>query len=376
MTDDLSKISISEELDAPQGSIGDTYSVHNKIKMNRTETISTADDEINITEPSSASHPVYPYNNSEQTMSGHVRELDDTPGAERIFEMHKSGTFYEIHPDGTRVLRVYGDNFEIALSDNNLVVGGNLNITVQGDANILTKGNVKQKVGGNYELTVHGNMQTRVRGTRMDYTKGDTTIQTNSNMEIRTEGTRLDYTKGNMTVQTKSTFERRVDGDTLEYTKGTVDMQSGDDMFVRSEAMFQVYSQDLLSCKTNADMYWEARDQILGAASAFAIDSSGDFSCHSSGTIKIISDQNVWIDGAQVRLGESGDGTTPVDINIDEIEDKDPEDKDPTGGLTVEKSVTYPSSDIIKTLSLNDHGVLSLLDGDDTTYPKDRTKID
>lgn len=30
---------------------------------------------------------------------GHIEEWDDTPGAERLYRQHKSGTFEEIHPD-------------------------------------------------------------------------------------------------------------------------------------------------------------------------------------------------------------------------------------------------------------------------------------
>ena len=46
--------------------------------------------------------PKYPYNNVMETESGHVKEYDDTPGHERITERHKSGTNYEITPNGCR----------------------------------------------------------------------------------------------------------------------------------------------------------------------------------------------------------------------------------------------------------------------------------
>ena len=195
--EEQNKIRIDKVMDSPQAGHGASYTKQNEIKSQRLDVISTADDNLNITEPSSPSHGEYIYNRAEQTQSGHLREMDDTPGAERIMEMHKSGTFYEIHPDGTRVLRVYGDNFEIALSDNNLVVGGNLNITVQGDANILTKGNVKQKIGGNYDLTVHGNMTTRVEGTRLDYTT--------ANLYMRSEGSTTCFAEGKYHISTNST---------------------------------------------------------------------------------------------------------------------------------------------------------------------------
>ena len=55
----------------------------------------------------------YPYNHVKETESGHIVEFDDTPFAERIYEKHKSGTFYEIDADGNKVTRIVGDKYEI-----------------------------------------------------------------------------------------------------------------------------------------------------------------------------------------------------------------------------------------------------------------------
>ena len=48
--------------------------------------------------PDSPAAPVYPFNKVTQTESGHVFEVDDTMGAERISTYHRSGTFQEITP--------------------------------------------------------------------------------------------------------------------------------------------------------------------------------------------------------------------------------------------------------------------------------------
>jgi len=61
-------------------------------------------------EPASKYATVPPYNRVTQTLS-HVFEMDDTPGAERIQLNHKSNTFFEIAPDGSKVTKVQGDNF-------------------------------------------------------------------------------------------------------------------------------------------------------------------------------------------------------------------------------------------------------------------------
>ena len=46
----------------------------------------------------------YPTNKVYQTETGHYKEYDDTPGAERIKESHKSGTFYEMDKDGNMTI--------------------------------------------------------------------------------------------------------------------------------------------------------------------------------------------------------------------------------------------------------------------------------
>ena len=38
----------------------------------------------------------YPYNRTYETESGHIVEFDDTPFAERIYEKHRTGTFYAV----------------------------------------------------------------------------------------------------------------------------------------------------------------------------------------------------------------------------------------------------------------------------------------
>ena len=53
--------------------------------------------------PKKRREPEYPYNHVRETESGHIQEFDDTPFAERIYEKHKSGTFYEIDADGNKV---------------------------------------------------------------------------------------------------------------------------------------------------------------------------------------------------------------------------------------------------------------------------------
>jgi hypothetical protein len=61
------------------------------------------------------------------TRSGHLVELDDTPGSERVQVYHKSGSYLEILPDGTIVTKSVKDYVQLA--------AGNMTIFNVGDEN-------------------------------------------------------------------------------------------------------------------------------------------------------------------------------------------------------------------------------------------------
>lgn len=96
--------------------------------------------------------------------AGHFIEMDDTEGAERINIQHKNGSFITIHADKSIVIRGQNGIQLITYANNELFVGGNINITVIGDANISTNGDanidtlgdVNWKVGGDFNLDVAG----------------------------------------------------------------------------------------------------------------------------------------------------------------------------------------------------------------------------
>lgn len=91
-------------------------------------------------EPKSPYGSKYPFNNVWQTSSGHVFEVDDTAGAERIRNYHTSGTYEEIGPDGTTVQKIVGDDYSIVVKDKTAYIQGKMNIVVIGDANISVDG--------------------------------------------------------------------------------------------------------------------------------------------------------------------------------------------------------------------------------------------
>ena len=104
-------------------------------------------------ETTGTSTGAYPFNHVHESESGHISEIDDTPGGERLYRQHKKGTFEEITNDG-RVTKVYGDDY--------VIIKGASNIYIDGDANITTEGTRKDYIKGDYILDVKGNFTRKI----------------------------------------------------------------------------------------------------------------------------------------------------------------------------------------------------------------------
>ena len=104
-------------------------------------------------ETTGTSTGAYPFNHVHESESGHISEIDDTPGGERLYRQHKKGTFEEITNDG-RVTKVYGDDY--------VIIKGASNIYIDGNANITTEGTRKDYIKGDYILDVKGNFTRKI----------------------------------------------------------------------------------------------------------------------------------------------------------------------------------------------------------------------
>ena len=100
--------------------------------------------------------PVYPFNKVNESESGHVIEIDDTPGRERILEQHRTGTHYEILPDGSKVTTIVGNNYHLVVGGENIIIRGTANVHIDGDCNMFVDRNYNLEVGGDFNVKVHG----------------------------------------------------------------------------------------------------------------------------------------------------------------------------------------------------------------------------
>ncbi len=132
----------------------------------------------------------YPYNHVRETESGHVKEYDDTPFAERIYESHRTGTFYEIDADGNKVTRVVGNDYEIVAGDSFCNIKGNVNLTIdancntyiKGDWNIQVDGSKTEVVKKDVTETYTGNLTTSAKTMDIDATGGNIDMDSSGNI--------------------------------------------------------------------------------------------------------------------------------------------------------------------------------------------------
>lgn len=128
---------------------------------------------VSWSEPITEYDTEYPNNRVIETEK-HIIEIDDTSGAERIHIYHKSGSFDEYFPDGTKVEKIKAKKILIIESDENILVKGNKNTRIEGSENVEIVGAQNIKVGGNSKIDITGNAEinasgtTKITGSRID----------------------------------------------------------------------------------------------------------------------------------------------------------------------------------------------------------------
>ncbi len=90
----------------------------------------------------------YPWNKAMESRSGHLIEIDDTPGRERLQYYHRTGTYWEMQPNGSLVTKV--------MKDNRLFVRGNAFADYQQDLTQVVEGSIYTRVGSNVTYSTSG----------------------------------------------------------------------------------------------------------------------------------------------------------------------------------------------------------------------------
>ena len=174
------------------------------------------------TEQASTYAAVYPKNHGYETESGHIKEFDDTEGAERIHEYHKSGTFYEVDASGNKHTRIVGTNYEVIAGSDFVNVKGTANLTIDSNCNTYIKGNWNIQVDGTKTEVVTGAVTQTYKDTKTEtVTKAVTETYSDTLTQAVTGDVKETFSGSQTTTITSTKTETAATG-AVTYTSGDV----------------------------------------------------------------------------------------------------------------------------------------------------------
>lgn len=172
---------------------GDT-GVNELISTNKSEVIDATNPGANQSEPETLSHLAsYTDTSVLETASGHIVEIDDTAGNERIRVVHKSGSYVEFRPDGGIAMKSVG-------AENNYIHTGNLNEHIQGAVKKYVESNIDEIVTGYIKKVVSGTLDEKISGAVTEIFEAGQTTTITGDLVIGASGNVTITAGGKVTV--------------------------------------------------------------------------------------------------------------------------------------------------------------------------------
>ncbi|QIG65729.1 baseplate hub subunit and tail lysozyme [Ochrobactrum phage vB_OspM_OC] len=128
---------------------------------NRVTSVPIGGDTGTFGEPPVAYNAKYPYNKTYSTLSGHLIEYDDSPNAERINIMHKSGSKIEYSAKGTVSQKAMGNYYNFTMSDSFTYTDGDQYVTARGNQNFRTTADMILHADGSFQI-IGGNDKSEI----------------------------------------------------------------------------------------------------------------------------------------------------------------------------------------------------------------------
>ena len=175
--------------------------------------------------PTTASQ--YPLNNVRETVSGHITEIDDTPGSERILFRHRTGAGVEMRSDGSVIISSRHNTIRVSGGDEKVVIEGDGQISYNGNLSLNVAGDFDVRVGGNYNVHVAGDEEREVRGSHISkvHRNHQTTVVKNVS----------NYILGSDTKTIYGDQHRIIKGASNEYVEGNMQKLSGGTLTTTAE---------------------------------------------------------------------------------------------------------------------------------------------
>lgn len=245
-------------------------------------------------EPVYENNSKYPYNKSYQSESGHLKEIDDTPGYERLLDQHACGTYQEMHADGNMVTKVINDKYTIVAGDGYVTIEGQCVVHVMGDCNLRVGGATTLTSDGGVNVATKGDFRVKAKSIHMESTSGDISAKSAQHV-VATAADRFD-------LKSKSSHM-----DSAQITSIT----SGQQLIIDSEKL-SVHSRSDIAIAADAETYISsAADSNFSAKGSVYIQGDGTANIKAGGTAAI-SASSLEVDGNMNVQGTTNlKGTDP-----------------------------------------------------------------
>jgi hypothetical protein len=158
----------------------------------------------------------YPFNQVSETQSGHVIEIDDTPGGERVLIKHRTGAGMELRADGSVLISSKRQSVT--------VTGGDATVIVEGEGNLIYKGDVNLRVAGDFNVDVDGNYNLEIAGDKIENIKGRHIKNVFRDMNTTVQGSRTSNTIGLVSENMLTRYDVLVKGPANYRSEGATEI--------------------------------------------------------------------------------------------------------------------------------------------------------
>ena len=186
----------------------------------------------------------YPLNQVRETATGHVTEIDDTPGRERMLFKHRTGSGVDMRPDGTIIVSTKYNTIQITGNDHKVLVSGDGDIFYQGNLRLHVSGDMDVEVGGNYNLKVHGDKREDIRGNYQQKVSQNHETSITGDKSKFVVGTNTDTILSDHNIIVDNDYTLRIGHNNRQFAGNDAMFTAEDDLTLSATNSINITSQD------------------------------------------------------------------------------------------------------------------------------------
>ena len=195
----------------------------------------------------------YPFNRVIETESGHIIEMDDTPGSERLHVYHTNGTFIELDQSGSVVQRTTGSQYRF--------VDKNDHLSIVGEGRVSVGGSLKVYCSGNVDLEVEGDTNLRCFN--------DVTLEASGKLNLSATE-EINLNSANINIESSSFTNMKTEGNTFISAKDSIHNKSNSSMFLHTLKDMHINADENFNLLAANDMSLIATNKMISSADSIA----------------------------------------------------------------------------------------------------------